>query len=222
MRGRRRYAAFLFDMDGTLLDSIPSAIRAWTEWSSRHGIDADALLRVMHGVRAVETITRFATPGMDVAAEYAALTRAEIADVDDVVAIDGAAAFLASLPADRWAIVTSAPRELARARLAAAGLDAPAVFITAEDVATGKPAPDCFLAAAQRLGVAPADCLIWEDAPAGVAAAQAAGADVMVVTATHANHASPLTTRQRAVRDYGELTVTVADDGWLELSVLAA
>lgn len=213
----RRYAAFLFDIDGTLLDSIPSAIRAWTAWSTRHGIDTDELLRVMHGVRAVETIARFATPGMNVAAEYAELTRAEIADVDDVVAIPGAAAFLAALPADRWAIVTSAPRALAQARLSAAGLDAPAVFVTAEDVSTGKPAPDCFLAAAKKLGVAPGDCLIWEDAPAGVAAAQAAGADVMVITATHATHATPLTTRQRSVPDYSALTVTVADDGWLEL-----
>lgn len=213
----RRYAAFLFDMDGTLLDSIPSAIRAWTAWSMRHGIDTDELLRVMHGVRAVETIARFATPGMDVAAEYAKLTRAEIADVDDVVAIPGAAAFLAALPTDRWAIVTSAPRALAQARLAAAGLDAPAVFVTAEDVSTGKPAPDCFLAAAEKLGVAPGDCLIWEDAPAGVAAAHAAGADVMVITATHATHATPPTTRERTATDYSALTVTVADDGWLEL-----
>lgn len=213
-----RYAAFLFDMDGTLLDSIPSAIRAWTHWATRHGIDTDELLRVMHGVRAVETITRFATPGMDVAAEYAALTRAEIEDVADVVAIPGAAAFLSRLPLDRWAIVTSAPRALAEARLAAAGLTAPQVIVTAEDVSRGKPAPDCFIAAATMLGVASADCLVWEDAPAGVAAGLAAGAEVMVITATHGAHATPLTTDQRSARDYAGLTVTAGDDGWLELA----
>ncbi|MEH3047151.1 HAD-IA family hydrolase [Sphingomonas adhaesiva] len=213
----RRYAAFLFDMDGTLLDSIPSAIRAWTGWATRHGIDTTELLRVMHGVRAIETIARFATPGMDIDAEYAALTRAEIADVDDVVEIPGAAAFVAQLPADRWAIVTSAPRALALRRLAAAGLTAPAVLVTAEDVTTGKPAPDCFLAAADRLGIAPGDCLVWEDAPAGVAAGLAAGADVMVITATHATHATPLTTDQPSARDFHALRVAVANDGWLAL-----
>lgn len=217
MTAGRRYAAFLFDMDGTLLDSIPSAIRAWTNWSARHGIDTAELLRVMHGVRAVETIARFATPRMDIAAEYAALTRAEIEDVADVIEIPGAATFLSHLPADRWAIVTSAPRALAEARLAAAGLTAPPVLVTAEDVSAGKPAPDCFLAAAAKLGVAASDCLVWEDAPAGVAAAQAAGADVLVITATHATHATPLTTEQRSARDYGALTVTIGDDGWLEL-----
>ncbi|WP_394646528.1 HAD-IA family hydrolase [uncultured Sphingomonas sp.] len=210
----RRYAAFLFDMDGTLINSIPSAIRAWTAWAERHGIDVDELMAVMHGVRAIETIRRFAPPGVDPQAEFEALLQAEIDDVADVVEIPGAAAFTAALPADRWAIVTSAPRSLAEVRLRAAGLATPAVMVTADDVERGKPAPDCFLLAAERLGVSAAECLVWEDAPAGIAAGEAAGADLMVITATH--HAR-LETRHGSAVDYATLSVTVAEDGALLL-----
>ena len=212
--GARDYAAFLFDMDGTLLNSIPSAVRAWTAWAQRHAIDVDALMRVMHGVKAIETIRRFAPPGVDPQAEFEALLQAEIDDVADVAAIAGAAAFVGALPPDRWAIVTSAPRVLAQVRLAAAGLAPPAVMVTADDVAHGKPAPDCFLLAAERLGVAAEDCLVWEDAPAGIAAGEAAGADVMVVTATH--HAR-LETRFRTTVDYDALSIAIGEDGRLVL-----
>jgi mannitol-1-/sugar-/sorbitol-6-phosphatase len=214
----RGYAAFLFDMDGTLIDSIASAVRIWTRWAERHGVDVPALLAAMHGVRAVETIRRFGPAGIDAAAEAAQLTQDEIDDVEGVAAIDGAATFLAALPPERWAIVTSAPRRLAERRLAAAGLAPPPVLVTADDVAQGKPAPDCFLAAADALGVAPADCLVWEDAPAGIAAAEAAGCDVMVVTATHAY---PLDTPHREVAGYAALSSGLRDDGLLELRTIS-
>lgn len=210
----RRYAAFLFDMDGTLINSIPSAIRAWTAWAERHAIDVTELMAVMHGVRAIETIRRFAPPGVDPQAEFETLLQAEIDDVADVVEITGAAAFTRTLPAERWAIVTSAPRSLAEVRLRAAGLAAPAVMVTADDIERGKPAPDCFLLAAERLGVAAEDCLVWEDAPAGIAAGEAAGADVMVITATH--HAR-LETAHGSIVDYSALSVEVAEDGALLL-----
>ncbi|MEH3105244.1 MAG: HAD-IA family hydrolase [Sphingomonas phyllosphaerae] len=210
----RRYAAFLFDMDGTLINSIPSAVRAWTAWAEKHDINVGELMAVMHGVRAIETIRRFAPPGVDPQAEFEALLQAEIDDVTDVVEIAGAAAFTRALPADRWAIVTSAPRSLAEVRLRAAGLAAPAVMVTADDIERGKPAPDCFLLAAERLGVAASDCLVWEDAPAGITAGEAAGADVMVITATH--HAR-LETAHGSVEDYGTLSVEVAEDGALLL-----
>lgn len=209
MSENRSYAAFLFDMDGTLINSIASANRIWTRWAERHGVDLATLMAALHGVRAVETIRRFAPAGTDAEAEAEALTQAEVDDVEGIIAIGGAAAFLATLPGDRWAIVTSAPRRLAEPRLAAAGVTPPAVMITADDVEHGKPAPDCFLMATECLGVRAADCLVWEDSPAGIAAAEAAGADVMVVTATH--HAR-LETPHRSVADFSALTVEPEGD----------
>ena len=199
----RTFGALLFDMDGTILNSIAAAERAWTAWAERHGLDVAAFLPTIHGVRGIETITRLALPGVDPEAEAHAILLAEIEDVDGVAAIEGAAAFLASLPADRWAIVTSSPRRLALRRLAAGGLPTPAVLVTAEDVARGKPAPDCFLLAAERLGQRIEDCLVFEDAPAGIEAAEAAGAAVAVVTVTH-KHA--LDTSHPTITGYAELT----------------
>lgn len=205
----RPFAAFLFDMDGTLLTSIASAERVWAAWARRHGLDVAAFLPTIHGVRSVETVRRLGLPGVDPVAEAAAITRAEMDDVADIAPIAGAAAFLAMLPADRWAIVTSAPRALALRRLDAAGLPPPPLLIGAEDVRHGKPAPDCFRLGAERLGVAAADCLVFEDAPAGIAAAEAAGAAVAVVTATHTH---PLATRHPTLSGYADLGVTHAAD----------
>ena len=210
----RSFAAFLFDMDGTLLDSIAAANRIWTGWAERHGLDAAKVIEVLHGVQVATTVRRFATPGMDVEHEAALITAAEVADVDGVVEIAGARAFLERLPRERWAIVTSAPRRLAIRRLEAAGLPMPAVLVTAEDVRNGKPSPDCFLAAARALGVDASDCLIWEDAPAGIEAGKAAGATVIVVEATHRGEGAA--TRLR-VRDYRDVTPCAAPDGGLRL-----
>ena len=211
----RTYAAFLFDMDGTILTSIASAERTWSAWAVAHGLDVATFLPTIHGVRTVETIRRLGLPGVDPDVEAAAITAAEMDDVDDIEPIPGAAAFLAALPADRWTIVTSAPRALAERRLSAAGIPVPNRFIAAEDVTNGKPAPDCFLLAADRLGVPIADCLIFEDAAAGIAAADAAGADVLVITATHAE-AHGLETSHRSVADYQGLGVD-AGNGTLRL-----
>lgn len=200
----RRFGGFLFDMDGTILSSIASAERAWTDWATRQGLDVDAFLPTIHGVQSVETIRRLNLPGIDPVAEAHALTEAEMLDVDDVVPIGGAAEFLAALPADRWAIVTSAPRRLAEVRLKAAGLPLPGVFVTAEDAERSKPAPDGFLLGAKRLGIAPEDCLAFEDAPAGIAAAEAAGMTVVVITETH-GHA--MDTAHATVTDYRDLAV---------------
>ncbi|TWB12253.1 sugar-phosphatase [Nitrospirillum amazonense] len=212
----RTFAAFLFDMDGTLIDSIAAANRAWSRWATRHGLDPAPILATMHGVRAVETIRRWAPPGTDVEAEVAQLTRDEIDDVAGTVAIPGAAAVVANLPPARWAVVTSAPRALAQVRLRAAGLTPPPVIVTAEDVSRGKPAPDPFLLAARQLEVAPRDCLVWEDAPAGIAAGEAAGAAVAVITATHHQ---PLDTAHPKVPNYERLKAVLQAEDRLRLTV---
>jgi sugar-phosphatase len=212
--GGRSFAAFLFDMDGTLINSIASAIRVWTRWAGSHGIDPDRVLRMMHGVRAVETIRKLDIPGLDAEHEAEVLTQAEIEDVGDITAIRGARAFLQSLPPERWAIVTSAPRVLALRRLEEGGIPKPQVLVTADDVARGKPAPDCFLLAARLLGVAARDCLVWEDTLAGITAAEAAGAAVVVVSATHAH---PIETRHPVTIDYGGLKALLDESGALVL-----
>jgi sugar-phosphatase len=211
----KTYAAFLFDMDGTLTDSIAATERVWTKWARRHGLDVATFLPTIHGVRAEETIRRQNLVGVDIAQEVAIVLAGEIDDIDGVAPIRGADVFLRTLPDHRWAVVTSAQRDLALRRLTAAGLPIPPVLITAEDVARGKPAPDGYLLAAQRLGVTADACLVFEDAPAGVLAGAAAGAEVMVITATH-HH--PLETSHAAITDYSKARVAVETDG-LRLSI---
>ncbi|HXH16173.1 MAG TPA: HAD-IA family hydrolase [Sphingomonas sp.] len=208
----RSYGAFLFDMDGTILTSIASAERTWTAWAIAHGLDVATFLPTIHGVQSVETIRRLGLPGIDPVVEAAGITAAEMEDVGDIEPIAGAAAFLASLPPERWTIVTSAPRALAKVRLEAAGIPVPATMIAADDIPNGKPAPDCFLTAADRLGVAASDCLVFEDAAAGIAAGEAAGADVLVITATHASGHAPGEFQYR-VADYRDLAAVVDAHG---------
>ena len=138
-------------------------------------------------------------------AEVQAILLAEIEDVGGIEPIEGAATFLASLPPDRWAIVTSSPLKLALRRLEAAGLPPPPVLVTGEDIERGKPAPDCFLLAAKRLGQKIEDCLVFEDAPAGIQAAEAAGAAVVVVTALHKHPLGAPPT----ITAYGKLTAAL-------------
>jgi mannitol-1-/sugar-/sorbitol-6-phosphatase len=175
------YAAFLFDMDGTLLDSSAAVDRVWGSWAKRHGIDVPTLLASVHGVRSEDTIRRFGGTSVDVAAETQWILDAEVSDVDGVVPLQGIHAFIEALEPGTWAIVTSAPRTLAEVRLRAANVPIPDVMITAEDVQRGKPDPQGFLLGAQRLGVSIGQCLVFEDSHAGVAAAKAAGAHVAIV-----------------------------------------
>jgi mannitol-1-/sugar-/sorbitol-6-phosphatase len=211
----RAYAAFLFDMDGTLINSIAAANQVWTEWANAHGLEPEGVLRIMHGVRAIDTIRRLNVPGIDVEREAELLTQAEIAAMDGIVPIKGALALLRSLPADRWAVVTSAPRALATRRLEVAGVPRPRVLVTAEDVTQGKPSPDAYLLAARQLDVDARDCLVWEDAQAGISAAEAAGADVIVISATHDE---PMQIHHPVVVDYDGMTATVDGDGMLVLN----
>lgn len=215
----RRFAAILLDMDGTLTDSLAAANRVWTRWSLAHGLDPGKVLSILHGVRANDTLRRLNVPGMDVEKETEVIKQAEIDDVEGVVAVKGAPAFLKTLPPDRWAVVTSASRELALRRFAAAGIPVPRVLVSAEDVTCGKPAPDGFLRAARLLEVAAAECLVFEDTAAGVAAAEAAGAAVVVVSATHA---TPVATSHPLIHDYEGVVATFERPDALTLATRVA
>lgn len=210
----RSFAGLLFDMDGTLLSSIEAAERVWTRWAARFGIDARTFLHDIHGRRAVDSVRRLNIPGIDPEAEANAITLAEIEDVEGVRAISGAREFVATIPEDRWAIVTSAPRALAVRRLAAADLTTPSVFITAEDIPRGKPDPACYQLAARQLGWTADDCVVFEDASAGIRAGEAAGAAVVVITATHQH---PMDTRHPTYADYRKLGAAIRPDGRLQI-----
>ncbi len=187
-KGRQLAArGFLFDMDGTLVNSGPVVERVWHAWAKTQGLDPEGLMPVAHGRRAVETIAMFGKKGLDIEAEAKKLEEAERLDTAGLTEIAGARALIASLPADRWAVVTSADEALARTRLAACGLPVPRVLITAELVEKGKPDPHCYRLGAAGLGFAPEDCIVFEDADAGLAAGRAAGARLIAVASTQSS-----------------------------------
>ena len=177
----QRFAAVISDLDGVLIDSSAPTVRSWQAWGDRHGLDGAAIQAGNHG-RPARAVIAEHVGEEHVDADAAMLTHAETTDTDGVVAMPGAGDVLA-LPV--VAIATSCTAPLARARLAAAGLPVPAVLVTADQVEHGKPAPDPYLLAAERLGVDPATCVVLEDAPAGIAAGRAAGMTVWAVTTTH-------------------------------------
>ncbi|MDH6520355.1 sugar-phosphatase [Streptomyces sp. SAI-208] len=181
--------ALLFDNDGTLVSSLESVHRCWTRWAGEYGITAEAFARVeLHGRTAVE-IAADLLPADVVPAAVARIEELEVEDVPNggVHLLPGTRAFLDSLPADRWAVVTSATRRLAEARLEAVGI-LPKTLVAADDVTRGKPDPEPYLLAARELGVDPARCVVFEDAPAGLRAGRAAGMTTVALTTTHQAH----------------------------------
>ena len=172
-----RCKGFLFDLDGTLVDSLPAVERAWSNWARRHGLAPEEVLPLRHFMAGKSEA--------DIAAEFTRLEHIEATETEGITALPGAIALLnhlnkAGIP---WAIVTSGSMPVARARHKIAGLPAPEVFVTAERVKRGKPEPDAYLLGAQLLGLAPQECVVVEDAPAGVLSGLAAGCHVIAVNA---------------------------------------
>lgn len=196
---------FLFDMDGTILTSIEAVERAWSAWAQRIGAPAAEVLAYLHGRKAIDTITHFSPPETDIAAEVRWLDQREHEDMCGVAEVSGAGAFLAGLPRDRWAVVTSANHALALRRIAAAGLPAPPLLIASDSVKRGKPHPEGYCAAASLLGLDPRNCLVFEDAHAGILAGHASGAQVVrVVGPLH----QPDTPVAATISDYAQVSVT--------------
>ncbi|EFB9625740.1 sugar phosphatase [Escherichia coli] len=167
-----RCKGFLFDLDGTLVDSLPAVERAWSNWARRHGLAPEEVLAFIHGKQAITSLRHFMAgkSEADIAAEFTRLEQIEATETEGITALP-------------WAIVTSGSMPVARARHKIAGLPAPEVFVTAERVKRGKPEPDAYLLGAQLLGLAPQECVVVEDAPAGVLSGLAAGCHVIAVNA---------------------------------------
>jgi mannitol-1-/sugar-/sorbitol-6-phosphatase len=178
-----RCRGVLFDLDGVLVDSTPAVERVWAWWARKHGFEPDEVVKRAQGRPSITTI-RELLPDADHAAEDREVQRREIADIEGLIPLPGAIELLQALPLDRWAIVTSCTRDLAHVRIAAAGLPKPRHLVTSTDVTRGKPDPEPYLKGAQFLGVNAADCLVVEDAPAGIRAGKAAGARVVALRTT--------------------------------------
>ena len=178
---------FLFDLDGTLVDSLPVVERAWTQWAERHGISPQQVLDFIHGKQAITSLRHFMPNATEAELqhEFTLLEQVEAEDTDGVHALPGALALLERINAlgIPWAIVTSGSVPVANARRLAGGVPLPEVFITSERVKQGKPQPDAYLLGAQGLGLAPQDCVVVEDAPAGILSGLAAGCQVIAVNA---------------------------------------
>ncbi|MFF5517795.1 HAD family hydrolase [Streptomyces coeruleorubidus] len=208
--------ALLLDMDGTLVNSDASVERVWRRWSERHGLDGNEVMKVVHGRQGYASMALL-LPGRPMEQNYADNARMlaeETADTEGVVPIPGAPEFLASLRGLPHALVTSADVPLSTARMAAAGLDLPEVRVTAESVGASKPDPEGFLKGAAELGVAPADCVVFEDSGAGIAAGRSAGMTVVGVGPRAAFHAPDV-----VVDDLTQVRVEAAGDGTIRLYV---
>jgi mannitol-1-/sugar-/sorbitol-6-phosphatase len=177
-------AAILFDLDGVLVDSTGSVTRQWRRWAEEHNMDPQRVLEIAHGVRTIEIVRRLA-PHLDAEAEVKRIEKREADDQEGVAVMPGAAELLKAIPEGHWCVVTSGTRYLATARLKLANLPIPNVLVSADDVSKGKPDPEPYLMGAKLLGMKPAECLVVEDAPAGIRAAHAGGMKAIAITSTY-------------------------------------
>jgi sugar-phosphatase len=203
--------AILFDLDGTLIDSIAAVDRAWSKWALRHGLDPVVVVPQIHGRRAVESLRLLSpSPDVDIDAEQLWLEGVESTDTEGIVPILGAMEFVAAIPRECWSVVTSGASPVANARMKAVGLT-PNLAIYGEDVTNGKPAPDPYLLAAEKMGIPPEDCLVFEDTVAGVRSGHAAG--MRVVAVKGATEHLDLSEADHVVSNYSGVQVKANKDG---------
>ncbi|MDR7020755.1 HAD-IA family hydrolase [Aeromonas salmonicida] len=210
-----RAAALLLDMDGTLVHSTDEVETVWRLWCRRHQLAPEPVLAMCHGLRSREVIRALA-PQLDMAQEVALLDELEIHHTGRGEAITGSRALLSRLPAERWALVTSASQRVARHRLESAGLPLPTLLVAAEDVVHGKPDPEPYLLGAKGLGVAPADCLVFEDAPAGIQSALRAGCAVVQVGGKRLLDPAVMA----VIQDWRQVSVEEDEKGMLQVGLL--
>jgi len=208
----------LFDLDGVLVDSTPAVERAWHGWAIEHGFVPAEVVRRAHGRPSLTTI-RELLPNGDHQKENAVMQRREIADVDGVVPLPGVLGLLRTLPARGWAIVTSCTKPLALVRIAAAGLPEPKFLVTSTDVQNGKPHPEPYLKGAEILQLASRDCVVLEDAPAGITAGKAAGARVLAVRTTSDDAELAASGADWIIDDLSKVTFRIGTESSLVLSI---
>jgi mannitol-1-/sugar-/sorbitol-6-phosphatase len=201
-------SAVLFDLDGTLVDSTRVVERAWGWWAKRHGIPLETVLSFSHGRPGIATMERF-LPGRDHAGDLDEMARYEETQLESILAVPGATQVVRALQNHPWAIVTSAWRTLAEARLMAAGLPLPRVIVPADEIRNGKPDPEGFLCAAERLGVPPTECLVFEDTRPGIEAGM--NAEMRVVAILTTVPANQLRHRP-LIRDFRDVTILAKGD----------
>ena len=204
-------SAILFDLDGVLVDSTGSVTRQWSMWAEENNIDPHTVLEIAHGVRTVEIVRRFA-PHLDAEAEVKRLEKREALDHEGVSVMPGAAELLKSIPQGRWCVVTSGTRYLALSRLRLGKLPIPKVLVSADDVSKGKPDPEPYLMGANLLGMNAAECLVIEDAPAGIRAAHAGGMKAIGITSTYP--APALREADAVVQKLAQIRVDCLDGAW--------
>jgi len=203
-------SAILFDLDGVLVDSTPSVARQWALWALENNVDPEKAVEVAHGRRTIESV-KILAPHLDALAETKKIESREVDDNEGVLVMPGAAELLKSLPPERWCVVTSGTLRLATSRLKVGNLIVPSVLVSADDVVNGKPHPEPYLKGASLLNMRPADCLVIEDAPAGIAAAHAAGMKVVALMTTYP--VSALEGADAIVGALADVKVTVSADG---------
>ena len=208
--------AILFDLDGVLVDSRKAVEHSWERWAAERGVHNAMLLTLAHGRRTIESIPEIA-PHLDVATEVALLERIETEETRGLFPIEGARELLDSLRPEQWAIVTSGSAKVALARMRYCAIPTPRVFVTANDVTNGKPAPDGYLAAARGLGIPAVDCIVLEDTSAGIASGKAGGMRVIAIEGTE--QTDRLAQAEGVARRLADIRVDPLGDNRIRLTV---